>query len=281
MRFSLRTLATTEWLMEPSAHAVLVAKSTATASKADGSPDAFFFEESPPLTPEQRAALLPKVEKWPDGLARLHITGVMLHRPTDEELRTGAAPTEHLANIVRGMAFDSSVKAALLVFDSPGGQVTGTPELAAAVRALATVKPTVAFADGLMASAAYWVASQSGTIVAAPSSTLGSIGVYAAMFDFSKLYERIGIKVDVFKNAGADLKAMGLPGVPLTEPQRAHMQERVDAIFGEFSGAVTSMRPAVQLDSMRGQTFDARPALARGLVDSVGDMRAALALLGR
>lgn len=266
MRLSLRTLATADWLIDTTAHAVLVAKST--AAPKDGPQSAFFFDEPEPLTPEERDAHLPKVQRLGNGLARLDISGVMLRRPDDEELRAGAAPTEHLAAMVRGIVADPSVRATLLVFDSPGGQVTGTPELADAVRALATVKPTVAYADGLMASAAYWVASQTGTIVAAPSSTIGSIGVYSALFDFSKLYERIGIKVEVFKNAGADLKALGLPGVPLSDPQRAHLQERVDDIFRDFSGAVTAMRPSVMPDAMRGQTFDARPALASGLVDS-------------
>lgn len=276
MKLSARTLAaTTEWLLAPEAHAHCLAIATAT------DPAAFWGEPPPPLTPEQRAALLPKVQKLGQGLARLDITGVMLHRPDDQELRDGAAPTEHLATLVRDMAADPAITRALIVFDSPGGQVTGTADLADAVRALATLKPTVALVDGMAASAAYWVAAQAGTIVATPASSLGSIGVYAAMFDISALLAKYGVKVEVFKNAAADLKAMGVPGVPLSESQRAHMQDRIEGIAADFHAAVLTMRPAVQADTLRGQTFDARSSIARGLADTLGRAPDALRLLHR
>jgi membrane-bound ClpP family serine protease len=45
----------------------------------------------------------------------------------------------------------------LLDIDSPGGGVTGIPELAAKIRAARQVKPVLAIANGMAASGAYWL----------------------------------------------------------------------------------------------------------------------------
>jgi ClpP class serine protease len=102
-----------------------------------------------------------------------------------------------------------------LDIDSPGGTVAGTPELAAAVSALDQKKPVYAFSSGLMASAAYWIASQARAIYATPSAQVGSIGVVQAVVDRSAAINAAGIKVEVF--SVGKYKAMGAPGTPLTD----------------------------------------------------------------
>jgi ClpP class serine protease len=106
--------------------------------------------------------------------------------------------------------------------------VAGTPELAAAVASLNEDKPVYAFSSGLMASAAYWIASQARAIYATPSAQVGSIGVVQAVVDDSGALDRDGIKVEVF--SVGKYKAMGAPGTSLTDDQRDLMQPSWHAV---------------------------------------------------
>jgi capsid assembly protease len=152
----------------------------------------------------------------------------------------------------------------VLWFRSPGGIVTGIPEAAQAIRAAGGKKRILAFTDTLMASAAYWLAAQAQEIHATPTADVGSIGVYTAFYDFSEMLEREGIKLELFK-AGR-LKATGLMGNPLDEEARAHIQAAVDEAYAAFTSAVTRNRD-IAADTMQGQTFKGKEAIARNLTD--------------
>jgi protease-4 len=163
---------------------------------------------------------------------------------------------------------DAEVKAVMLAFDSPGGAVTGVPEAAAAVARGAERKPVIAYADGQMCSAAYYIASQASQIYAMPSAQVGSIGVYLALLDYSRAAEMQGIKVEMFKSGKH--KGMGQPGTTLTDEQRAMLQGRVDALGTEFRATVTAGRMRdIDPGVMQGQSFSAKEGMACGLIDGV------------
>lgn len=178
----------------------------------------------------------------------------------------GFADTEQIAGWLRAAAADPAIEEILLRIDSPGGMVTGTPELAAAVAAADRIKPVLAHTSGMMDSAAYWIASQARAICCTPSADVGCIGVYQLYYDQSAYLSTMGIKASIFKSG--DLKAAGHPDIPMTEAQAAHVQAEIDAIGVQFRAAVTARRD-IDEDSMRGQSFLGTEALARGLVDDL------------
>jgi signal peptide peptidase SppA len=178
----------------------------------------------------------------------------------------GFADTEQIAGWIRAAAADPAIEEILLRIDSPGGMVTGTPELAAAVAAADRIKPVLAHTSGMMDSAAYWIASQARAICCTPSADVGCIGVYQLYYDQSAYLATMGIKASIFKSG--DLKAAGHPDIPMTEAQAAHVQAEIDAIGVQFRAAVTARRN-IDEDSMRGQSFLGTEALARGLVDDL------------
>jgi len=165
---------------------------------------------------------------------------------------------------------DPEIDAIVIDVDSPGGTVTGVPEAAEAIERAATEKPVIAYTGGMMASAAYWISASADAIVAAPSADVGSIGVYTAFLDRTRQFEQEGIDVELFKHG--KFKAMGMPGVALTDEQRALIQEGVDEIAGWFKGFVQQSRPGVSTDAMEGQTFLGKNAVAVGLVDALGSL---------
>ena len=231
-----------------------------------------------PRLKELRESLAPKATMEAGGVAVIPVKGILARDPDPMEMAFfGMESTDALAAEVNRAAKDPAAKAILLDVDSPGGYLTGGPELADAVKRAAAAKPVVAWTGGQMASMAYWVGSQASHVSASRSATLGSIGVYVAVADRSEMFKANGVKMEVFKNKEATFKGMGVPGTALTDDQRDYMKERAQRAFDEFRSEVLSAR-VVPPEAMKGQTFSGRESLANGLADSVGDRSWALAV---
>lgn len=180
-------------------------------------------------------------------------------------------------DLVAAMA-NPDVHTVLFDIDSPGGSVTGVPEAATKIHeARGKGKGIYAFTDGMMCSAAYWLASQCETIYATPSADVGSIGVYMALLDQSRAFEMQGLKTDLFK-AGR-LKAMGVPGTVLTDEQRELLQSEVDNLYAWFISDVKQGRNfEVDSEAMQGQSFNSAKAQSLHLIDTIlPDLAAVLA----
>jgi protease-4 len=185
---------------------------------------------------------------------------------------TGAVDLDEFANDLEEMEADPEVETILVDISSPGGTVTGVEEASAMLARLS--KPTVAFTDTEAASAAYWIGSAADRFVATPSATVGSIGVYMAIPDYSKAFEQAGISMQVVK--AGKLKGAGIEGTTLTEEQKEDLQEQVNSIHADFKASVKYKRKMVADEDMEGQVFSgkvaARKGLVTGLVGSMNDL---------
>lgn len=195
-----------------------------------------------------------------------------------------ASTTSSLAlrDQVREFAADASVQAIVLEIDSGGGEVDGTPELAAAVREARASKPVVSFANSIAGSAAYWVAAQADEIVVTPSGAVGSVGVFTMHKDDSEAMKAQGRKVQVI--SAGKYKAEGAAG-PLSEDGVAYLQDIVDRTYGAFVADVAKGRRAT-VDAVRGgygqgRMVDAKQAVAQGMADSIGTLEEALRRAGQ
>lgn len=204
------------------------------------------------------------------GVARVQILGSLTHRDSIWSwLFGGNSSVERLTKTFRDLGADQDVSTVLLDIHSPGGTVSGLPELAAEARALRGKKHVVALANSLTASAAYWLASQADEIVATPEALVGSIGVFTTHDDYSAMLERIGIST-TYISAGK-YKTEANPDQPLSDEARAHLQSIVDDAYGLFVGDVAAGRgvtPAVvRSDYGQGRVLTAKDAVAAGLID--------------
>lgn len=173
---------------------------------------------------------------------------------------------------------DPKVKAIMLHMDTPGGSFAGLDELAADIRTAAGFKPLHAHADDLIASAGMYAGSQASRLTINRAGEAGSIGTYAVLEDSSGAAEIQGIKVHLFSTG--EMKGMGAPGVPITEPQIARMQQMVDNAQQFFNKAIMDGRG---LDKQQvaelvadGGVYFAAEAKKRGLVDAVESYSEAL-----
>jgi len=213
-----------------------------------------------------------------DGIGIVAIEGPILRKPDlFARIFFGATSAEEIGEAIREASGREDVKAVLLNIDSPGGTVTGTPELAAAVANLNKRKPVYAFSSGLMCSAAYWVASQARAIYATPSAQVGSIGVVQAVIDNSAALDKAGIKVEVF--SVGKYKAIGAPGTPLTDDQRELISSNLAEIARDFHAAVLAKGRAIPAEAMEGQTFSGKQAQRHNLAGVVADRAEAMSRL--
>jgi signal peptide peptidase SppA len=212
--------------------------------------------------------------------AVIPIEGTIFNKASGLEAMCGAFSLEAFKADLKSVAALPEVKNVLLNISSGGGTVTGVPEAADLIAQVAKAKNVYAYTDDCIASAAYWLASQANAIFISKSAEVGSIGVYLALLDITGAMEQQGVKLELFK--AGKFKAMGIPGAPLSEDERAILQASVDKVYQNFTGYVRSKRPAVTSDSMQGQMFDSSDALQAGLIDGViNDVNALIDFLNK
>lgn len=204
-----------------------------------------------------------------NGVGIVPIAGPIGKGISPLEKMMGAVDVNDISAAVDLFAADPAVEKIAFHVSSPGGTVTGVEELANKIRDLS--KPTMAYTDTEMASAAYWLGSQADRVVASPSATVGSVGVYMAIPDMSKLYESSGVRMVVIKSSGSPLKGAGIEGTSLSDEQVADLQSGVDAIHEDFKAAVRAKRAMVADSALRGQVFSGKQAAAQGLVTGLAD----------
>jgi len=216
-----------------------------------------------------------------DGIAVIPIRGVMGKRMNLLMEISGGTSTELAGAEIQRAVEDPGVRGILLDIDSPGGSVDGSFTLADLVSAAAAVKPMVAFVDGDGCSAAYLVACSAGRIVAGETADVGSIGVVTSVLDRTEQNRALGIRRHVI-TAGR-YKAVGSPDLALDRAGEDYIRGRLDVLYGLFVDRVAAARGVSRefvLDEMAdGRVFLGREALARKMVDVIGERGDALRLL--
>lgn len=180
------------------------------------------------------------------------------------------ASMRSIAVAIMQAAEDPNVCAIMLDVESPGGTVDGVEELAAAVAAASLAKPVFAYADGLMASAAYWASCHAREIAASATSRVGSIGVVLMHREYSRALDQNGITVNIL--AAGHFKTAGNSAQPLTDEMKAYIQSGIDDVYDMFLAAVAAGRGVSreQAQAMAdGKIFLAGAAQSTGLIDRV------------
>lgn len=225
-------------------------------------------QEKPPLA----AYLDQRVNMTGDAIGRIDVVGALSYRSWWAGLPIKAVRAGIDSLVGRG------AKALVLNIDSPGGQVTGTAELATHIAGLPL--PTVALVDGLAASAAYCLACACDEVVAIPSGVAGSVGVVAMHIDASKFFADWGLAITLV-TAGEGKAAYSDTG-PLSEAAHARLQATVDEAYATFVGFVAkrrNKREATIREKWGAHTYSAAKAVELGMVDRIDSLEGVYAAL--
>ncbi len=205
---------------------------------------------------------------------RIAVNGVIMRG--SEETLLGVTPdmVESIHQQIRTARNDDAVKAILLEVDSPGGGVTASDEIYAALmdfKASRKDRRILVYIRDLAASGGYYVAAAGDWLMAEPTSIIGSIGVIMQTLNMKGLSEKIGVR-DVTIKSGANKDLLN-PFNDVSPEQRALLQEVIDASYQRFVGLVQTSR-ALDPEKLKGladgRIFIADQALEHKLIDQIG-----------
>jgi protease-4 len=198
------------------------------------------------------------VDRGDDHVARITVSGLIVEdRQRDRAL-------------ARAMD-DASVKAVLVVVNSPGGTLVGGEALYKRLREVAAKKPVVASLGTLATSAGYMVALGADHIVAHEGTITASVGVVFQATDLTALLERMGVKVDTIKSG--PLKAAPNPFEKTTPETRAAIDALVKDAMALFLGLVRERRGLSEAEAQAiadGRVVSGRQARTLRLIDALG-----------
>jgi protease-4 len=135
---------------------------------------------------------------------------------------------------------------------------------------------------GYAASGGYYISAPGTRVFANASSITGSIGVFYGKADVSRLLDRIGVDVEVYKTTEhADADAFYRP---YTSEERAQGEHQLREFYDLFVSRVAEGRKLdkAAVDAIgQGRVWTGEQAKDKGLVDEIGGLRQALAYARR
>ena len=170
--------------------------------------------------------------------------------------------------------------AVALAINSPGGSPVQSALLYRRIRQLADEHrvPVFAFAEDVAASGGYWLALAGDEVFAEEASLLGSIGVVTSGFGVHRLIERFGIERRL--HTAGDRKSLLDPFLPEDPADVARLSALQRDIHESFKEHVRRRRlgkiDAADENLFSGEVLTGRTAVARGLVDGIGDLRSVM-----
>lgn len=217
------------------------------------------------------------------SVAVLPLLGVITQRADLLTDFSGGTSTDRWGREFDALVNDPEVGSIILDVDSPGGAIYGVPELAEKVFAARGTKPIIAVANGLAASAAYFIATATDELVVTPSGDVGSVGVMAIHANRAGEHEQQGVQYEIV-TYGKHKGEFADTG-PLADESRAEIQRRVDEDGEMFDRAVAKHRgvsaDTVRKDFGQGRLYGAKDAIARNMADRVATLDETVARMAK
>lgn len=197
----------------------------------------------------------------------------------DGDAGPGTAGGDRIADLIDKAAASGDYAGLVVRVDSPGGSVTGSERIRAAIARMKARKLPVAVSmAGVAASGGYWVSTPADRVFAEPATITGSIGIFAVIPSFEAALANIGVGTD-------GVRTTALSGQPdvfggFSPTAEAVIQQQIDSGYARFVSLVAASRKksAAEIDRIaQGRIWDGGTARQIGLVDEFGGIDAALA----
>lgn len=210
--------------------------------------------------------------KMVGNVAVIEVEGSLVNKGSWVGKTSGMTSYEGLNIQIADCLARDDIKAAVLEFDSFGGEVDGCFACAEELYALSQEKPTIAILTDHACSAAYLLAAACRQIVIPATGYTGSIGVITMHVDASGWAKNQGLAVTILR--AGEKKAR--PGMfeAMSEEEYSEAVSDLEAMRSLFAETVSRYRGsrlsveaalATQADTFRGQA-----AVDLGLADAVG-----------
>ena len=187
----------------------------------------------------------------------------------DGEYAEGAIASENFSRVIEKINNDKSIKGLFLRINSPGGSGFASEIIRQKLEVLNQRIPIVVSMGDIAASGGYWISMNNNRLIANPFTLTGSIGVWAALPNFKKSFENIGILFDQISTNDLNLSVLESPNENLS----SFMQSYVDGSYHKFIKLVSNSRK-ITIESVdelaQGRIWSGNSAVKNNLVDSLG-----------
>ncbi len=208
-----------------------------------------------------------------DKIAVLYAQGEIKYGEGDETY----IGQESMIKALKKIREDDKIKAVVLRINSPGGSALASDLIWREIELTKKEKPIVVSMGNLAASGGYYIACNASKIYAEPTTITGSIGVFGAIPNMSKLAGEMGINAEqVSTNKGASYSVFE----PLTPEFHDYIKGGIDDIYKTFVNHVAEGRGKTfdEIDAIaQGRVWTGKEALTNGLVDELGSLDDAIA----
>jgi len=187
------------------------------------------------------------------------------------------AGSETILTAFRLAEKDASTAAIVFYVDSGGGSALASDLIWRELKRVGVKKPVVAVMGSVAASGGYYVLTNARHIVAAPTTITGSIGVLTVKFVLQEFHAKYGFQPEVI--ARGRFAQLYSANQPFSSEEQELLTRYIGEVYQRFVSRVAEGRRLGKeaVDGLgQGRIWSGEDALARGLVDELGDIATGL-----
>ena len=176
-------------------------------------------------------------------------------------------------DLMMRLATSDRVQGIILNIDSPGGQAAGTAMLYETIREVTKVKPVISIIqDGYAASAGMWIAAGAQEIYCTRGTdSVGSIGAYVTLYDFTEYFAAEGIKItEIYAPQSVDKNKTYRDAMA---GDTTGIEFELSFLVEDFKAGITNSRGArLKMkgnEPFTGKMYFAKEAQKMGLIDGI------------
>lgn len=204
-------------------------------------------------------------------VVRISLSGVIMRGRQERLFGSEPDMVEQILSEIRAATWDDEIKAIILEVDSPGGAVTPSDEIYAALNRFKAAdgdRMILVFVRDLCASGGYYASMAGDYIMAEPTAIVGSVGVIMQTLNMKGLGEKIGLSSVTI--ASGENKDMLNPFEDVNPEHLQLMQGLIDSMQDRFASIVETSRNLEDRDLLDGRVFNVGQAMGYNLIDGVG-----------
>lgn len=227
--------------------------------------------------PQPKEKLTEKVQvegkgKSKDKIAHIDLEGVISSMDAGGFMSSAISNVDSIKRSLDQALADEDVKAIVLRINSPGGEVTASDVIYAAVKKAAEQKPVIVYMDSVAASGGYYVACGATKVIATETTITASIGVIMESMSYHDLFNKVGLGTQTFTSGAYKDTLSG--SRPMRDDEKVYIQNLVNTMYDRFLGIVSEAR-GVSKEVLKstvadGRVVTGRQALEAKLVDQIG-----------
>jgi protease-4 len=214
-----------------------------------------------------------------ESIVVLHLAGPIVDGDKAQPATMVSGPT---VKTIRELAKNDKVKAVVARVNSPGGSATASEAIRRAMLELAEKKPVVYSMGRVAGSGGYWITCVGKPILVEAGTITGSIGVLGVKPNMGPLMRRFGVHEELValdESAGMMSTSRGW-----TDAEKERFQGFMNEVYERFIAQAAASRK-MSKDAIAaiagGRVFSGEQAVANGLVDKVGGLEDAIAMIAK